>query len=800
VTGVEKSATTDVVKQAPFDAGPVKVKVRLADAIKVGKEGYIHGFICVRPPCGKYSEAVHNTANGKVTHEDAKIGQQLKKEAGDSGYSIAHLGPAGKVKLGGQYNTRHDAAGAVALYHNTSVLHDAASGDAKAHLASAKAALGSGDHEAALKHLESAHIAAASAGDASLAEHIKSTRVSLTSHPHPTNAPSHSAAPVLAAEPLKAPAAPEHPAEKLPEVAPAPAVPQHSTPEQLAQTDKLSPADRKAYSAGRSGGMSHDEAMADMARRHELRTGTPFGSQGSMSGWKPVGGVVEASKPATPEPPAISSADEVKQLPHHQQEAYRFRTANGMDHGKALAYAKFVPEPGATQAAADPYAGMSSHAKNIMMGIQGGKVSTGSHGTSGPPMKSKVGSVQDAQRAEIAHMAPLSHGVGDPEGQKVGKATGEVRFGYSNGLVGHVKKVPGGHQAISAKTGEVTAVHPKRVDALIELAGFHNKKIDEERAASDAASAPAAPSVPSVSSPPPPSAAPTPAKPRFGKKVTTYELKPGDRVIVRDEPNLVRTVKTQHAGIVNFEDGGKFFPQGMGVTLHRAPEEGGASAAGKKVSVKNLPAGVTVHESGRTDYADRPIKEVHLNGKHIADLTVHQRENWKTLPSGVRYGTPTITNEHHFQLTDSAARAAAKDMEHRQQGHFLGSGRQLGERNIASAAHEATASHQFLTDVHGKFGPAGASAYWKNRDKYGGVYNKSHEEGLAAAHAAEQKAAPGSSVTPTVKAATLPDAGHPDVMKLTDHQRELYHKARANEIPHSTAIRFAVRQRPAKSY
>jgi tetratricopeptide (TPR) repeat protein len=505
VTGVEKSATPDVVKQAPFDTGPVKVKVRLADAVKVGKEGYIHGFICVRPPCGKYSEAVHNTANGKVTHEGAKIGQQLKKEAGDSGYSIRHHGADGsKTTLKGQYQTRHDAAGAVALYHNTSALHDAANGVIKDHLGNAKAALANGDHEAALKHLDKAVSASHSAGNINMAEHIKSTRVSLASHPHPVNAPKQHGMPDYQGDksidrihaaigPLDSSSTTDGYAEDAHEAL--------DNGDYEGAINHLGTAMDAANDDGDDELASHADRAISLIMEHQRSASAPSHSTAPALAAEPLKApaapqhsaeklpeIAPALKPATSA--SLSPADEVKQLPLHQQEAYRFRTANSMSHEKALAYAKFVPEPGATQAGKDPYAGMSSHAKSILMGIQGGKVSTGSHGTSGPPMKSKIGSVQDAQRAAVAHMAPLSHGVGDPEGQKVSKATGEVRFGHSNGLVGHIKKVPGGHQAVSAKTGELTGVHAKRVDALIELAGIHNKKIDEEKAAAEQKAAP----------------------------------------------------------------------------------------------------------------------------------------------------------------------------------------------------------------------------------------------------------------------------------------------------------------------
>jgi 8-oxo-dGTP diphosphatase len=160
----------------------VKKRVSIPDLVKVGPEGYIHGFICVRPPCGpRYAEMDHDTKTGKVHGGGRLVGRQLKKEAGDHGYSIAHITEDGKkVKLGGQYATRHEAAKAIAAYHNITVMHDAADDSpAKDHLSKAHEAMLAGDHEGAVAHLSDAHYAAITAGNENLAHHIGSTRDAL---------------------------------------------------------------------------------------------------------------------------------------------------------------------------------------------------------------------------------------------------------------------------------------------------------------------------------------------------------------------------------------------------------------------------------------------------------------------------------------------------------------------------------------------------------------------------------------------------------------------------------------------
>jgi hypothetical protein len=169
-----------------------KARARLSDLVKVGKEGYIHGFICVRPPCGKASEAVHDKSTGKVLHDDKVVGRQLKKEPGDAGYSVAHIGEDGKkVKLGGQFATRGETASSVGLYHNAGVLHDHAEDPAtKGHLADAKVALGDGRFSDAEKHLQAAEDSAAAAGDDLTASHADVLRTAVHDHPKPLNEPS----------------------------------------------------------------------------------------------------------------------------------------------------------------------------------------------------------------------------------------------------------------------------------------------------------------------------------------------------------------------------------------------------------------------------------------------------------------------------------------------------------------------------------------------------------------------------------------------------------------------------------
>lgn len=178
-----------------------KIIIRLAHLIKVGKEGYIHGYICVRPPCGpQYSEAVFNTKNGKVLAGDGTQIGALRKNA-DGTYSMTHHGADGKkVKLGGTFANRADAAKSAVLYHNVSVLNDRAkepdaSDEAADHLEKAKTALAAGDHVTAGVELTKAEEAANLffKPNKLLQTHIHDTGLALSDAPKPLNAPAVSA-------------------------------------------------------------------------------------------------------------------------------------------------------------------------------------------------------------------------------------------------------------------------------------------------------------------------------------------------------------------------------------------------------------------------------------------------------------------------------------------------------------------------------------------------------------------------------------------------------------------------------
>jgi hypothetical protein len=175
-----------------------KTRIRLADLVKLGgPEGYIHGYICVRPPCGpQYKEAVHNKANGKILDGDGnRIGQQLKKNEGDAGYRARHFGKdiAGKearTDLTAQYETRADTAKAVVLYHNVDKLHnETADLNARGLLKSARSALAAGDTDSAAMFLASAEARAGTLGDHRLESHIRDTRAAVVDGPRAINPP-----------------------------------------------------------------------------------------------------------------------------------------------------------------------------------------------------------------------------------------------------------------------------------------------------------------------------------------------------------------------------------------------------------------------------------------------------------------------------------------------------------------------------------------------------------------------------------------------------------------------------------
>jgi hypothetical protein len=173
-----------------------KLKVRVADLMKVGPEGYIHGYICVRPPCGTYKQSNFVVNKGIVMHGDDasyRIGRMRKND--DGTYSMSHYAAADAkgVKLNAKFASRKEAAESVSLYHNVSVMHDEAT--AKGYdgvavkLAQARDALAAGDYDAASAHLVSAELAANQAGDTSLATHAMDTRAAISTSAKPVNAP-----------------------------------------------------------------------------------------------------------------------------------------------------------------------------------------------------------------------------------------------------------------------------------------------------------------------------------------------------------------------------------------------------------------------------------------------------------------------------------------------------------------------------------------------------------------------------------------------------------------------------------
>jgi ParB/Sulfiredoxin domain len=170
-----------------------KIKVSLADLVKVGPEGYIHGYICVRPPCGpQYKEAVHDSKTGKVLHGETgeKIGQQLKKEPGDAGYSIRYTGGGDKTSLSGQYATRADAAKAVVLYHNLWALqngHDGLTPGIAPEMAASITAMRDGDHAGAIQHLENAATTADQAGNRQFSTHARELAMAIRDAPKPVD-------------------------------------------------------------------------------------------------------------------------------------------------------------------------------------------------------------------------------------------------------------------------------------------------------------------------------------------------------------------------------------------------------------------------------------------------------------------------------------------------------------------------------------------------------------------------------------------------------------------------------------
>jgi len=120
----QDSQPVDIVEDvAKTGAAPFR-GVETADVLKVGPDGYIHGFICVRPPCGEKPDKIKASdlqvkRNGTIMHKPS--GYQVGSIVHDNGkYVITHSdghvsSHAGRDNalgtLAGHYNsgkTRHD--------------------------------------------------------------------------------------------------------------------------------------------------------------------------------------------------------------------------------------------------------------------------------------------------------------------------------------------------------------------------------------------------------------------------------------------------------------------------------------------------------------------------------------------------------------------------------------------------------------------------------------------------------------------------------------------------------------------
>lgn len=155
----------------------VRKKIRLASLTKVGPEGYIHGYICVRPPCGQYKPVIRDKKHGSVLDGDGNALGQLRKNS-DGTYSIRHK--PSKTDLSG-FAKPQDAVDAVGIFHNISTLRAEAidrnpSSDAYRYLTGAHGAMATGDYDGAIGHLKTAE---RSTDDVQLAAHISDTRQAL---------------------------------------------------------------------------------------------------------------------------------------------------------------------------------------------------------------------------------------------------------------------------------------------------------------------------------------------------------------------------------------------------------------------------------------------------------------------------------------------------------------------------------------------------------------------------------------------------------------------------------------------
>lgn len=166
---------------------------------KVGPEGFIHGYICVRPPCGGPGDcdsppcpdtpegAAFDTHFGHVYHEGEKIGQVTAARTPGGGYRAVHNGGGfgpGRNEARQVVRThaadRKAAAADLVYYHNIKVLAhgaiDTGNHDAVMALDNAAHSFANGDKAGANAYLKDATDAAAQAGDAGLEAHIRTFR------------------------------------------------------------------------------------------------------------------------------------------------------------------------------------------------------------------------------------------------------------------------------------------------------------------------------------------------------------------------------------------------------------------------------------------------------------------------------------------------------------------------------------------------------------------------------------------------------------------------------------------------
>jgi hypothetical protein len=177
-----ETALEGATREVNEEIGHVNVKNGSEPSIvKVGKEGYIHGFICVRPPCGpEYEEAGYVTHSGSVTHQDEVIGSVTSSHGS---YSAIYTGDGSRTELPGSYASRDDAVKRVAAYHDILALRDSLPGSSITHdaLKVAGEALADGDEKKSGDYLRMAHATAkVDNGDDGLVSHVDHIQQAVT--------------------------------------------------------------------------------------------------------------------------------------------------------------------------------------------------------------------------------------------------------------------------------------------------------------------------------------------------------------------------------------------------------------------------------------------------------------------------------------------------------------------------------------------------------------------------------------------------------------------------------------------